>query len=88
MKLENVIQNILFLKESFECFGYISNYLPKLNGGLELVFGTQFLHIFPCKISFCSTLLNDQVLTFFTSQDIAKFVFLNSQTHAFSWWNV
>ena len=39
-------QNILFSKEFLECISHISNYLPKLNIGLEIVSGAHFLYIF------------------------------------------
>ena len=76
-----LFRNILFPKEFLECTGYISSYLPKLDSGLKLVSGAHVLHILSMNNSLYDTLSIDQVSisqTFFTSQDIKQFLFLNS----------
>ena len=59
--IECCCKNILFPKESLEYTGYIHRYLPKLNSGLELVSGANFLHIFSIKIFLIYNTPIDQV---------------------------
>ena len=86
-----LFQNMFFPKEFLECIGYISSHLPKLGMLviLEPVSGAHFssyfssylVHIFlhenmPYIMLYQLTIF--QNCTFFSSQDINRFLFLNS----------
>ena len=62
-----------------ECMGNISSYLPKYSG-LTLVSAAHFLHISSMKIFpylMPYQLTKFQYQTFYTTQDIKQYVFLN-----------
>ena len=72
---DNPLSKYLIYKR-FECIGYTSCDLLKLNGGLGLVYVEQFQQIFLWK---CFLILYQltmfQYQNFVTSQDIKQFVF-------------